>query len=115
MIPRPPISTRTDTLVPYTTLFRSRRRVLGKRSRDIGKLRRVPPEKGTDAQENQRKTEVGSVNRRGRRRTRGAPIRLVIFTRIHDGYDPEVVDPATATAWPGRERRSPPFPRHTSP
>src|SRR3546814_17766370 len=25
MIPRPPRSTRTDTLVPYTTLFRSRR------------------------------------------------------------------------------------------
>src|SRR3546814_10057383 len=24
MIPRPPISTRTDTLFPYTTLFRSR-------------------------------------------------------------------------------------------
>src|SRR3546814_13082418 len=26
MIRRPPISTRTDTLFPYTTLFRSRRR-----------------------------------------------------------------------------------------
>src|SRR3546814_2604398 len=26
MIPRPPISTRTDTLFPYTTLFRSLRR-----------------------------------------------------------------------------------------
>src|SRR3546814_15032011 len=63
------------------TRKRRRRRVLGKRSRDIGKLRRVPPEKGTDAQENQRKTEVGSVNRRGRRRTRDAPIRLVIHTR----------------------------------
>src|SRR3546814_6838280 len=29
MIPRPPISTRTDTLVPYTTLFRSDRRPRG--------------------------------------------------------------------------------------
>src|SRR3546814_17766738 len=27
MIPRPPRSTRTDTLFPYTTLFRSRRHV----------------------------------------------------------------------------------------
>src|SRR3546814_8755932 len=30
MIRRPPRSTRTDTLVPYTTLFRSKRRQLGK-------------------------------------------------------------------------------------
>src|SRR3546814_3451783 len=29
MIRRPPRSTRTDTLFPYTTLFRSRRSVLG--------------------------------------------------------------------------------------
>src|SRR3546814_20804757 len=28
MIRRPPISTRTDTLVPYTTLFRSGRKIL---------------------------------------------------------------------------------------
>src|SRR3546814_16867566 len=33
MIPRPPRSTRTDTLVPYTTLFRS---VLGELSRETG-------------------------------------------------------------------------------
>src|SRR3546814_8628960 len=44
------------------TRKRRRRRVLGKRSRDIGKLRRVPPEKGTDAQENQRKTEIGRAH-----------------------------------------------------
>src|SRR3546814_15046242 len=31
MIRRPPISTRTDTLVPYTTLFRSDRAVLVER------------------------------------------------------------------------------------
>src|SRR3546814_19880252 len=29
MIPRPPRSTRTDTLFPYTTLFRSLRHLLG--------------------------------------------------------------------------------------
>src|SRR3546814_3515728 len=34
MIRRPPISTRTDTLFPYTTLFRSRRRRARRRGRD---------------------------------------------------------------------------------
>src|SRR3546814_20479965 len=33
MIPRPPISTRTDTLFPYTTLFRSRK--CGSKSTDF--------------------------------------------------------------------------------
>src|SRR3546814_4223805 len=32
MIRRPPRSTRTDTLFPYTTLFRSQRRTLGQRN-----------------------------------------------------------------------------------
>src|SRR3546814_6057943 len=41
MIRRPPRSTRTDTLFPYTTLFRSRRRALGgflpeRRSHHVG-------------------------------------------------------------------------------
>src|SRR3546814_20031564 len=31
MIRRPPISTRTDTLFPYTTLFRSKAKAKGKR------------------------------------------------------------------------------------
>src|SRR3546814_15782991 len=33
MIRRPPRSTRTDTLLPYTTLFRSPRRLAGRRQR----------------------------------------------------------------------------------
>src|SRR3546814_7705454 len=36
MIRRPPRSTRTDTLFPYTTLFRSRRRSFGASSRGDG-------------------------------------------------------------------------------
>src|SRR3546814_10611414 len=40
MIRRPPRSTRTDTLVPYTTLFRARRR--GGRSRSARNGRRAP-------------------------------------------------------------------------
>src|SRR3546814_11819212 len=38
MIPRPPRSTRTDTLFPYTTLFRSH--LLPHRRRDIAELSR---------------------------------------------------------------------------
>src|SRR3546814_13214506 len=34
MIRRPPRSTRTDTLFPYTTLFRSYREIFGGRSND---------------------------------------------------------------------------------
>src|SRR3546814_1204094 len=37
MIRRPPRSTRTDTLVPYTTLFRSRRNHAARSSRNTGK------------------------------------------------------------------------------
>src|SRR3546814_6079407 len=36
MIRRPPRSTRTDTLFPYTTLFRSHRRAAGARLADPG-------------------------------------------------------------------------------
>src|SRR3546814_12615439 len=37
MLRRPPRSTRTDTLLPYTTLFRSRRRVVQARVRQLGR------------------------------------------------------------------------------
>src|SRR3546814_5785244 len=40
MLRRPPRSTRTDTLFPYTTLFRSHRRQ-GLRGRHSGRARRV--------------------------------------------------------------------------
>src|SRR3546814_12385556 len=36
MIRRPPRSTRTDTLFPYTTLFRSRQFLDGRRGRAVG-------------------------------------------------------------------------------
>src|SRR3546814_7924718 len=39
MIRRPPVSTRTDTLFPYTTLFRSRR---GQGRRPLSRGRRLP-------------------------------------------------------------------------
>src|SRR3546814_14888697 len=40
-IRRPPISTRTDTLFPYTTLFRSRPAFPGDRLARLGKARAV--------------------------------------------------------------------------
>src|SRR3546814_15101419 len=46
MIRRPPRSTRTDTLFPYTTLFRSpgaQRRIAGRR---FGQLRPARPDRG---------------------------------------------------------------------
>src|SRR3546814_18309888 len=42
MIRRPPISTRTDTLFPYTTLFRSRT-FAGRRHRTVDRAPAVPP------------------------------------------------------------------------
>src|SRR3546814_8870888 len=49
MIRRPPRSTRTDTLFPYTTLFRSRPgRHLSGRARRTGRLWRGPGRKGRD-------------------------------------------------------------------
>src|SRR3546814_8799738 len=47
MIRRPPRSTRTDTLFPYTTLFRSRRRPIWFRIRRISGLVRLMSGGGT--------------------------------------------------------------------
>src|SRR3546814_5835578 len=45
MRPRPPRSTRTDTLFPYPTLFRSR--TPGRRARPSGKWMVFPPPEGS--------------------------------------------------------------------
>src|SRR3546814_3117280 len=42
MIRRPPRSTRTDTLFPYTTLFRSLRHRVGDPGRGVQRLRQPP-------------------------------------------------------------------------
>src|SRR3546814_11064510 len=77
MIRRPPRSTRTDTLFPYTTLFRSdRRRAIAPRPGDerhrdgavaAQDARRVPPD--PLAQQRQRVRRL-SVGRRDRKSTR---------------------------------------------
>src|SRR3546814_4246089 len=55
MIRRPPRSTRTDTLFPYTTLFRSQ----GARTADTGDLPPLRPQRPPD-----RDTEPGSAEAR---------------------------------------------------
>src|SRR3546814_20711650 len=61
MIRRPPRSTRTDTLFPYTTLFRSRKRSgpNGNRSRD---RRGTPEQPGT---QQRTRTRTANANLRG--------------------------------------------------
>src|SRR3546814_13773293 len=46
MIRRPPRSTRTDTLIPYTTLFRSGRRRPGRRPASSRRARSASPVRG---------------------------------------------------------------------
>src|SRR3546814_3516743 len=57
MIRRPPRSTRTDTLFPYTTLFRSRQRVRDLRHRFLADDRRHV---GVAARGGKRRSEVRS-------------------------------------------------------
>src|SRR3546814_11787040 len=49
MIRRPPRSTRTDTLFPYTTRFRSRSKVMTQRTNRTGLADATPPLGGVDA------------------------------------------------------------------
>src|SRR3546814_5443898 len=57
MIRRPPRSTRTDTLFPYTTLFRSLADVRAARERDLGN--------GSDGQKLQRRRGFEESDRAG--------------------------------------------------
>src|SRR3546814_7903783 len=60
MIRRPPRSTRTDTLFPYTTLFRSsRQRIVGVHPRKRVRSRRAYPVGRRDRSEGARRTAAG--------------------------------------------------------
>src|SRR3546814_5052201 len=75
MIRRPPRSTRTDTLFPYTTLFRSRlplrqyREVARGRNRPrprlriCGRIGRVPDQKSADHRSEEHTSELQSLMR----------------------------------------------------
>src|SRR3546814_21109561 len=63
MIRRPPRSTRTDTLFPYTTLFRSAGRV---RHREKG--RQAPPPRVPPRPQDRARREDGAVRSPGARR-----------------------------------------------
>src|SRR3546814_20757310 len=71
MIRRPPRSTRTDTLFPYTTLFRSRRRVS---QCGLG----VPAPRGPELQ----KKRCSPLNRPGRTRSEEHTSELQSLMRI---------------------------------
>src|SRR3546814_17429129 len=79
MIRRPPRSTRTDTLFPYTTLFRSLRRPVAARLSD--EPRRLcpslpPPQPGKDAgREGQVRDRVGGCRGVRGRSARDLPAR----------------------------------------
>src|SRR3546814_8671533 len=59
MIRRPPRSTRTDTLFPYTTLFRSTGRGCGHgRKRPCGRIRAAPTYEAGSTQSHRKFTEI---------------------------------------------------------
>src|SRR3546814_6437505 len=102
MIRRPPRSTRTDTLFPYTTLFRSRRRRRSRRgsARDAGGARalqgdphRHPHLGGRGARRESRGDDAGGL-RRGtgdewRAQNAGCP--LLLSDRATAQADPRIV------------------------
>src|SRR3546814_9598375 len=68
MIRRPPRSTRTDTLFPYTTLFRSflvmlRTRQLGRQFRDIERSVRALPKRSRERLSTLTLREIGQASR----------------------------------------------------
>src|SRR3546814_4948203 len=69
MIRRQPRSTRTDTLFPYTTHFRSQRYVLDERHNQCGldRRRRAPVHQRRDAEADQRQPEVFLARRQSLR------------------------------------------------
>src|SRR3546814_17505291 len=97
MIRRPPRSTRTDTLFPYTTLFRSNRRP-GRRVR-LGKIDPRP-----------------HPHHPGQRHRRSRPLRRDEHRVPSDAPPPRGTDPRPADRLPKSRRNSePPAPRPPQP
>src|SRR3546814_1710631 len=69
MIRRPPRSTRTDTLFPYTTLFRSR----GHERRTVVARRLDPPARAAQGERSQPALATGPADRRPARTAAAAP------------------------------------------
>src|SRR3546814_5739268 len=63
---RPPRSTRTDTLFPYTTLFRSRSRTT---AHHVHRVRHRYPDRGADPACNTSSPDAGRSRGRGHRRS----------------------------------------------
>src|SRR3546814_16567658 len=106
MIRRPPRSTRTDTLFPYTTLFRSRYRVTGPEQlvRYAGERDgHDPPRLSGQAESNQRGDEPGNGPAYSRRQPRP----------LGEGWT-HGTDYAGIFRMPGRWRGSRPWSRRTA-
>src|SRR3546814_16784433 len=84
MLRRPPRSTRTDPLFPYTTLVRSSYRIPHKVSADLGQGYRIWPitdlAKASDHPERLRFRLMGSFGRAVLRRLRGRCLRMARFS-----------------------------------
>src|SRR3546814_15932671 len=119
MIRRPPRSTRTDTLFPYTTLFRSEG---PERERHIEHHRRATGDPQRDRQHREpeqfaRPRMLGPVEQRGQYPPRDAqhegdeaePLQRDDPRRLHQ---PRTLRPASAPADPPRQQPPPPPPPH---
>src|SRR3546814_1087762 len=82
MIRRPPRSTRTDTLFPYTTLFRSRRCARAARSGADKRARAGPDARRGSARNRGSVRRAPSNNRAGRRRSEEHTSELQSLMRI---------------------------------
>src|SRR3546814_14866838 len=85
MIPRPPRSTRTDTLLPYTTLFRStRRRIIGKRG-VFSRGGRGKAGEGEQSEKGKRSGRTGQAEKQGQIGHKYPPIISFVFTPPYGG------------------------------
>src|SRR3546814_20853876 len=116
MIRRPPRATRTDTLFPYTTLFRSLHGGLVASSRGSGRFQPVlqamfggGPDLHPHVPPQQPKREFAPIRRGGRNAIGGRPEAVIAHVRIgrgeqHRSEERRVGDECVST---GRSQRSP--------
>src|SRR3546814_6565467 len=81
MIRRPPRSTRTDTLFPYTTLFRS--------NRDVGQLRECPTHQRADVSKAERLGQVATAEGVVRGAVAGVDLQSPVLRQFALGQAPD--------------------------
>src|SRR3546814_13009266 len=88
MLRRPPRSTRTDTLFPYTTLFRSRSVDL-LRNRDVGHLRECPTHQRADVSKAERLGQVATAEGVVRGAVAGVDLQSPVLRQFALGQAPD--------------------------